>query len=75
MGTVWWDDISIVDVTDREAAASQITQLSDTINLKVSKNDVINQINISTDGVLIAGNKVKLLARHILKTVLSIERR
>ncbi len=40
--------------------SSQITQLSDTINLKVSKNDVINQINISTDGVLISGNKVHI---------------
>ncbi|MRI70245.1 hypothetical protein FDP56_07410 [Enterococcus casseliflavus] len=61
VGTVWWDDISIVDVTDREATASQITQLSDTINLKVSKNDVVNQINLSTEGVLIAGNKIQIV--------------
>lgn len=61
VGTVWWDDISIVDVTDREATASQITQLSDSINLKVSKNDVVNQINLSTEGVLIAGNKIQIV--------------
>lgn len=67
VGTVWWDDISIVDVTDREATASQITQLSDTINLKVSKNDVINQINISTDGVLIAGNKVQITGQTYIE--------
>lgn len=40
--------------------SSQITQLSDTINLKVEKNDVINQINVSTEGILIAGNKVRI---------------
>lgn len=67
VGTVWWDDISIVDVTDREVTASQITQLSDTINLKVSKNDVINQINISTDGVLIAGNKVQITGQTYIE--------
>ena len=67
LGTVWWDDISIVDVTDREVTASQITQLSDTINLKVSKNDVVNQINISTDGVLIAGNKVQITGQTYIE--------
>lgn len=63
VGTVWWDDISIVDVTDREATASQITQLSDTINLKVSKGEVVNQINVSTEGILIAGNKLNITAQ------------
>ena len=67
VGTVWWDDISIVDVTDREVTASQITQLSDTINLKVSKDDVVNQINISTDGVLIAGNKVQITGQTYIE--------
>lgn len=41
--------------------SSQITQLSDTINLKVSKNDVVNQINLSTEGILIAGNKIQII--------------
>ncbi|MFZ7150272.1 phage tail spike protein [Enterococcus gallinarum] len=40
--------------------SSQITQLSDTINLKVSKNDVVNQINISNESILIAGNKIHI---------------
>ncbi|MCD1023461.1 hypothetical protein [Enterococcus sp. SMC-9] len=40
------------------ATASQITQLSDQINLRVQKGEVINQINLSTEGVLIAGEKV-----------------
>lgn len=37
---------------------SQITQLSDQINLRVQKGEVISQINISTEGILIAGEKV-----------------
>ncbi|MDT2701282.1 phage tail protein [Enterococcus gallinarum] len=40
--------------------SSQITQLSDQINFKVSKGDVINQINVSTESILIAGNKVHI---------------
>lgn len=42
------------------ATSSQFTQLSDQINLKVSKGDVINQINVSTEGVLIDGKKVHI---------------
>lgn len=42
------------------ASQSQITQLSDLINLRVQKGDVINQINISTEEILIAGNKVRI---------------
>lgn len=42
------------------ATSSQFTQLSDTINFKVSKGDVINQINVSTESILIAGNKVHI---------------
>lgn len=49
------------------ATSSQITQLSDTINLKVSKDDVVNQINISTDGVLIAGNKVQITGQTYIE--------
>lgn len=39
---------------------SQITQNANNINLKVSKNDVINQINISTEGVGIAAKKIDI---------------
>lgn len=53
--------------TEDIATSSQITQLSDTINFKVSKNDVINQINISTDGVLIAGNKVQITGQTYIE--------
>lgn len=40
--------------------SAQFTQLSDTINFKVSKGDVINQINVSTESILISGNKVHI---------------
>jgi hypothetical protein len=39
---------------------SQIQQLSNNINLRVQKNDVINQINVSSESILIAGNKVHI---------------
>ena len=42
------------------ATSSQITQLADQINFKVSKGDVINQINVSTESILISGNKVHI---------------
>ncbi|CDF26872.1 putative uncharacterized protein [Dialister sp. CAG:588] len=39
---------------------SAISQLSNDINLRVKKGDVINQINISENGVLIDGSKVHI---------------
>ncbi|WP_241424800.1 phage tail spike protein [Latilactobacillus sakei] len=39
---------------------SQITQLANDINLRVQKGDVINQINISPESILIAGQKVHI---------------
>lgn len=39
---------------------SQITQLSNDINLRVQKGDIINQINISPESILIAGQKVHI---------------
>lgn len=39
---------------------SKITQLSDQINLRVQKGEVINQINVSTEGILIQGKKIQL---------------
>ncbi|MGG3480578.1 phage tail spike protein [Peribacillus frigoritolerans] len=39
---------------------SQISQLADNINLRVKENDVVNQINISTEGILIDGKKVHI---------------
>lgn len=45
---------------------SQINSLSDNINLRVSKNDVINQINVSIEGILIDGNKVHITGQTII---------
>lgn len=39
---------------------SQITQLSNDINLRVEKDKIVNQINISPEGILIDGNKVHI---------------
>lgn len=41
---------------------SQFTQLSNNINLRVEKGDVINQINISDENILIDGNKLHITA-------------
>lgn len=50
---------STVRVAD-ETFRSAITVNADNINLKVSKDDVINQINISTEGILIQGDNIQL---------------
>ncbi|GGP13580.1 phage tail spike protein [Oceanobacillus neutriphilus] len=42
------------------ATQSQISQLSDNINLRVEKGDVVNQINVDTSGVLISGQKIRI---------------
>ncbi|GGC87779.1 gp58-like family protein [Enterococcus wangshanyuanii] len=47
-------------VADVEGNKSQITQLSNDINLKVSTGDVINQINISPESILISGKKIQI---------------
>ncbi|WP_430609680.1 phage tail spike protein [Enterococcus sp. DIV0876] len=60
VGTVWWDDVSVVDVTDREETAAQLLVLSNEIDLRVQKNGVINAINVSTEGIIIAGNKITI---------------
>ncbi|RXA82565.1 gp58-like family protein [Latilactobacillus sakei] len=39
---------------------TQITQMNNLINLRVQKGDVINQINISPESILIAGQKVHI---------------
>ena len=39
---------------------SALTQLSDDINLRVKKGDVINQINVSPESILIDGSKVHI---------------
>lgn len=48
-------------ITDnKNDTQSKYTQLSDDINLRVQKDDVINQINVDTSGVLISGKKLIL---------------
>src|SRR5574337_35438 len=46
---------------------SQITQLSTDINLRVSKGDIVNQINISPESILIAGNKVRITGQTYIE--------
>lgn len=63
---IWYvAKFEVFDITNSNQ--SQITQLSDTINLKVSKDDVVNQINISIDGVLIAGKKVQITGQTYIE--------
>ena len=49
---------SVVSTVDGHT--SQITQMGKDINLRVTKDDVVNQINISPDGILIAANKIQI---------------
>lgn len=53
------DQITSV-VGDVSANSSQITQMKADINLRVQKGDVVNQINISPEGILIDGQKVHI---------------
>lgn len=48
------------DYTKANTVYSAIMMQKDIINLRVGKGDVINQINISTESILIAGNKVHI---------------
>jgi len=56
--------VQIID----ESLQSQITQNDDNINLKVSKNDVINQINISTEGIDIQADNLRIGADTYFET-------
>lgn len=53
----------VTNLSDAESAKnnySAIAQLNDDIALRVAKDDVINQINISKESILIDGNKVHI---------------
>lgn len=53
----------VTNLSDSDKAKknySAIAQLDNNISLKVSKNDVVNQINISKESILIDGNKVHI---------------
>ena len=49
--------------TENMAVSSQITQLSNDINLRVAQGDVVNQINISPESILIDGKKVHITGK------------
>ena len=55
-------DSSITNAVASKADKTQITQLSDNINLKVSKGDVVSQINIEAGKTLINSKKLVLNA-------------
>jgi len=55
-GIDWWQNI----VGDIEGAYSAIQQNEDNINLRVEKDDVINQINISDEWILIDANNIRI---------------
>lgn len=50
-----------------KADKSQITQLQDQINLRVEKDDVINQINVSNEGIIIDGSKVQITGKTYIE--------
>ncbi|AOZ73078.1 hypothetical protein BSR29_03050 [Boudabousia liubingyangii] len=54
------EDYQVVVGSLIQGARSSITQLSDAVNLRVEKEKVINQINISREGILIDGAKVHI---------------
>lgn len=43
-----------------------VSQLSDSITLAVQKNDVINQINVSTEGILIEGDNIHISGKTLI---------
>lgn len=52
---------------DLALASSEVLQLKDQITLKVSKGDIINQINVSTEGVRINASKLEISGATIFK--------
>lgn len=54
------NDKVVGNYSQNEISTSQITQLKNDINLRVQKGDVLNQINISPEGILIDGRKVHI---------------
>jgi phage minor structural protein len=48
------------DYSKGDTLYSALLMQKDLINLRVAKNDVVNQINVSTEGILISGSKVHI---------------
>uniref|UniRef100_UPI0035A02703 hypothetical protein n=1 Tax=Jeotgalibaca porci TaxID=1868793 RepID=UPI0035A02703 len=59
---------SLDDLATMDYVGSEISQLQNNINFRVSKNDVINQINISTEGILLAGKKIHITGQTTIDT-------
>lgn len=57
-GTLFISNVSLSN--GKNTLSGQIGVLKDNINFKVDKNDVINQINVSTEGILIDGQKTHI---------------
>ncbi|MFP7202219.1 phage tail spike protein [Lysinibacillus halotolerans] len=57
---IYFSSLVVQDATSQAYTDAQVSILNDNINLKVSKNDVVNQINVSTEGILIDGSKVHI---------------
>lgn len=53
------------------ASQAELKVVNDNINFKVSKNDVINQINVSTEGVQIDASKVEINGTAIFSAISS----
>ena len=74
-GSITWKNFMIEHATKASswqpapedmATQSQFTQLAGDIDLKVQKNDIISQVNLSTEGVLITGEKVHITGQTII---------
>jgi len=56
----------------KTVSQSQINQLVDDINLRVQKGDVINQINIDSNGTLIKGSKIHITGKKEPKFMVQV---
>ncbi|MGW6384180.1 phage tail spike protein [Peribacillus butanolivorans] len=74
-GNVFWREIKLEQANkisdyspapEDMATTSQISQLADDINLRVKKGDIVNQINVSTEGILIDGKKVHITGQTMI---------
>lgn len=67
-GAYRFQDLFISDAPFAEALGSQISQLSDNINLRVTKGELLSQINIEAERTLIQSDKLLLNATNTVIT-------
>lgn len=70
VGTVWWDDVSIIDVTDREATNAQITQITATVD---GLTTTVSQVKTTADSALSKATSVEQTANGLTTTVATIQ--